>query len=490
MFGAVQLKIMTRVFVSIFLLVFSLLPLAKPATVGSAKKPNIVIIVADDLGWADVGYHSDRIPTPHLDRIAREGVELDHFYVFPMCSPTRAGLMTGRYPIRFGMARAVIPPWRHFGLDPSELMLPEALARVGYQRRGVFGKWHLGHNDTKWHPNSQGFTHFRGHYNGAIDYFDLTREGERDWHVNERASGEQGYSTDLIAGAASRFIAQHAKGAAPYFCYVPFNAPHSPFQAPEKYLKKFAHLAEAQAGGKNRNLRQKVAAMVSCMDDGIGQILRAIDDSSEADDTLVWFFSDNGGVSAIADNNLPLRGNKLDVWEGGVRVPAAIRWPGGGIVGGGKVSVPLSCIDVLPTLAKLTVGESSSGLGNKPFDGRDVLDVLQAKRRRLDRELYFYHGQAGEEREKIAIRTAKWKLIINGPNIAGGEWQTAKHERFLFRIDRDPNETTDLLLSHPEVADRLAGKLVAHRKLQPPGGVGVYNAGKKKFKAPADWVVR
>jgi arylsulfatase B len=194
-------------------------------------------------------------------------------------------------------------------------------------------------------------------------------------------------------------------------------------------------------------------------------------------------------VSAIADNNLPLRGNKLDVWEGGVRVPAAIRWPGGGIVGG-KVSVPLSCIDVLPTLAKLTVSESLSGLGNKPFDGRDVLDVLQAKRRQLDRELYFYHGQAGEEREKIAIRTAKWKLLINGPNIAGGEWQTAKHERFLFRIDRDPNETTDLLSRHPEVAGRLAGKLVAHRKLQPPGGVGVYNAGRKNFKAPADWVVR
>ena len=118
--------------------------MAKPATVGAAKKPNIVIIVADDLGWADVGYHSDRITTPHLDRIAREGVELDHFYVFPMCSPTRAGLMTGRYPIRFGMARAVIPPWRHFGLAPSEVTLPETLARVGYQHRGVFGKWHLG----------------------------------------------------------------------------------------------------------------------------------------------------------------------------------------------------------------------------------------------------------------------------------------------------------------------------------------------------------
>jgi len=481
---------MIRIFIHAILFALAGLPLAKLSTVVAAKQPNIVIIVADDLGWADVGFHSDRIPTPHLDRIAREGVELDHFYVFPMCSPTRAGLMSGRYPIRFGMARAVIPPWRNFGLDPSEVTLPEVLAKVGYEQRGVFGKWHLGHNNTKWHPNNQGFTHFHGHYNGAIDYFDLTREGERDWHVNETASGEQGYSTDLIAGAASRFIAKHAKGAAPYLCYVPFNAPHSPFQAPEKYLKKFAHLAEGTVKGKNANKRQKVAGMVSCMDEGIGQILRAIDDSGEGDDTLVWFFSDNGGVSAIADNNLPLRGNKLDVWEGGVRVAAAIRWPSGGIRGGKKVSVPLSCIDVLPTLAKLTAGESSTSLGNKPFDGRDVLDVLQAKRRQLDRELYFYHGQAGEDKEKIAIRTAEWKLIINGPNIASGEWKTAKHDRFLFRIDRDPSETTDLLSRHPEMAARLAKKLVSHRKLQPQDGVGVYNAGRKKFKAPKDWVVK
>ena len=466
------------------------LPLAKPSTVVAAKQPNIVIVVADDLGWADVGFHSDRIPTPHLDRIAREGVELAHFYVFPMCSPTRAGLMSGRYPIRFGMARAVIPPWRNFGLDPSELTLPEALAKVGYEQRGIFGKWHLGHNNTKWHPNNQGFTHFHGHYNGAIDYFDLTREGERDWHVNETASDAQGYATELIASAASRFIAKHAKGAAPYFCYVPFNAPHSPFQAPEKHLKKFAHLAEGTAKGKNVNKRQKVAGMVSCMDDGIGQILRAIDDSGEGDDTLVWYFSDNGGVSVIADNNLPLRGNKLDVWEGGVRVAAAIRWPRGGIRGGKKVSVPLSCIDVLPTLLKLTAGESSASLDNKPFDGLDVLDVLQAKRRQLDRELYFYHGQAGEDKEKIAMRTAEWKLLINGPNIASGEWKTAKHDRFLFRIDRDPNETTDLLSRYPEVADRLAKKLVSHRKLQPQDGVDVYNAGRKKFKAPKNWVVK
>ena len=481
---------MLRFFVHGLFFFGAALSMAELTIVAAAKKPNIVIIVADDLGWADVGFHSARIPTPHLDRIARKGVELDHFYVFPMCSPTRAGLMTGRYPIRFGMARAVITPWRHFGLDPGEFMLPEALAGAGYEHRGVFGKWHLGHSETKWHPNNRGFTHFHGHYNGAIDYFALTRESERDWHINEKASGELGYSTQLISDAASRFIVQHAGGDAPYFCYIPFNAPHSPFQAPKKYLKKFTHLAKRKVGGKNKNLRQKVAAMVSCMDDGIGQILRAIDDSGEADDTLVWFFSDNGGVSAITDNNLPLRGNKLDVWEGGVRVPAAVRWPGGGIRGGGKISVPLSCIDVMPTLTKLTTGESSADLGNKPFDGRDVLEVLRSKRRRLHRELFFYHGQAGEERERIAIRTAKWKLLIHGPNIGGGEWQSANHERFLFRIDRDPNETTNLLVEHPEMAEQLAAKLVAHRKLQPANSVKVFNAGRKQFKAPKNWVIR
>ena len=491
MLSAVQLiDFMIRILVFSFLLSSVALTLAKPCETATFKAPNIVIIVADDLGWADVGFHSDRIPTPHIDRIAREGVELDHFYVFPMCSPTRAGLMTGRYPIRFGMARAVIPPWRHFGLDPDEVTLPEVLAKAGYEHRGIFGKWHLGHNDRKWHPNRQGFTHFHGHYNGAIDYFDLTREGERDWHLNDTPSSDQGYSTHLIAGAAGQFILEHAKGDAPYLCYVPFNAPHSPFQAPQEYLKKFAHLAEGNARGKNKNLRQVVAAMVSCMDDGIGRILRAIDDSGEADDTIVWFFSDNGGVSAIADNNGSLRGNKLDVWDGGVRVAAAVRWPSGEIRGARKILAPLSCIDVMPTLCKLTARGASSDFGNKPFDGLDVLDVLQSKRERLDRELYFYNGQQGEQREKIAIRTPIWKLVVHGPNIATGEWQSAKHDRFLFRIDRDPNETTNLLTTHPGVAVRLAKKLIVHRRLQPKVSVGDYNTGRQMFIAPKDWIIR
>ena len=452
-------------------------------------KPNIVIILADDLGWADVSFHSDRIPTPNIDRIAEEGVELDRFYVFPMCSPTRAGLMTGRYPIRFGMARSVIPPWRNFGLDPDEITLPEALGKLGYTHRGIFGKWHLGHNHTKWHPNNQGFTHFHGHYNGAIDYFTLSRENERDWHLNKKSNQETGYSTDLIASAASNFILKHSKEEEPFFCYVPFNSPHSPFQAPEKYIKKFQHLAGLNSKGKNKSLRQVVAAMVSCMDDGIGKILKAIDTSGEADNTIVWFFSDNGGIGGLQRNNLPLRGNKLDVWEGGVRVAAAIRWPNGGVQGGLKISVPLSCIDVCPTLINVSGGDDVSS-GNKAFDGCDVLDILKGNFRNLNRELYFYHGQAGEAKEKIAIRTEKWKLVIHGPNINNGHWKTPKHECFLFRIDIDPNETTNLFTKHFQVAERLVSKLIAYRKLQPESSVDIYSRGREAFEAPKDWLIK
>ena len=452
-------------------------------------KPNIVIILADDLGWADVGFHSNRIPTPNIDRISEEGVELDRFYVFPMCSPTRAGLMTGRYPIRFGMARSVIPPWRNFGLDPDEITLPEGLGQLGYSHRGIFGKWHLGHNHPKWHPNNQGFTHFHGHYNGAIDYFTLSRENERDWHLNEKSNPETGYSTDLIASAASEFILNCAKEETPFLCYVPFNAPHSPFQAPEKYMKKFQHLAGQNVKGKNKSRRQVVAAMVSCMDDGIGKILNAIDSSGEADNTIVWFFSDNGGIKELPENNLPLRGNKLDVWEGGVRVAAAMRWPNGGVQDGLKISVPLSCVDVMPTLVNVA-GGGGVILGNKKFDGFDVLEVLQGKRKRLDRYLYFFHGQAGESKEKIAVRTAKWKLVIHGPNLKTGEWKTPKHECFLFRIDIDPNETTNLLKKNFLVAEQLAAKLIDYRRLQPESSVDIYSKGRKGFNAPKDWQVK
>lgn len=445
----------------------------KAASPKPKPKPNIVILLADDLGWADVGYHAKRFRTPRIDRLVREGVELDRFYVCPMCSPTRGALMTGRFPIRFGLSRAVIPPWRDYGLDTSETTLPQVLAKAGYEHRGIFGKWHLGHRRRQWHPLERGFTRFEGHYNGAIDYFDQTREGERDWHVDYEPSDAKGYATDLIADAACRFIREHAKDS-PFLCYVPFNAPHSPFQAPQKYLDLYSDI-------KNKRKRT-LGAMVTSLDDAIGRILDTIDDTKIRDNTLVWFFSDNGGIRAVPDNNLPLRGDKLSVFEGGVRVPAAIRWPAR-LEGGTRTTQPLACIDVLPTLMALAGIKTHGG---KPLDGRDMILEIQ-NRRQTDRELFFYHGQNGPKDEHAALITASWKLIVRGPDVSNGNWRTDSHRVFLFDISKDPNEATDVADKHPKVVERLAKRLVELRRTQPKTSVPTYGADRKGFRAPSKW---
>ena len=284
----------------LFLMLLGLSILSTQRDVQAANKPNIVILLADDLGWGDVGYHGSDIKTPNIDSIAQEGVALDRFYVCPMCSPTRAGFMTGRYPNRFGMMRAVIPPWRDYGLPTSEVTLPELLKTAGYNRRGIIGKWHLGHSKPDHHPLEHGFTYFYGHYNGAIDYFTHEREGETDWHRNHDTIHEEGYATDLLAADAAKFISDSPQDS-PYFLYVPFNAPHSPFQAKEEDLKKYP---------KRKGNKKTLAAMIDSLDQGVGKILNAIEERGDADNTFVIFFSDNGGVRNVADNK-PLRGAKL-----------------------------------------------------------------------------------------------------------------------------------------------------------------------------------
>jgi arylsulfatase B len=458
-----------------------------PANNPNQTLPNVVVILADDLGWADVSYHGGYIKTPQIDKLAKEGVELDRFYVCPMCSPTRAGLMTGRYPIRFGLARAVIPPWRDFGLDTAEVTLADVMGQAGYKHRGMFGKWHLGHSQRKWHPNERGFTEFLGHYNGAIDYFDLTREGERDWHHNYQPSDQTGYSTNLIAAGAAEFIRRSAKDG-PFFCYVPFNAPHSPFQAPQKYLDQYKHLAPKSSGKKkkgNKSIKQTLAAMVTCMDDGIGQVLTAIDDAGVRDNTIVWFFSDNGGIKSVKENNLPLRGDKLSVFEGGVRVPACIRWPAG-IKGGRKVTAPMANIDVLPTLMSIA-GKNQHG--GKPLDGLNVLPNITGETNQLDRDLFFYHGQSGNQSELYALTTPQWKLVVLGPNIIESDFKSDKHQRMLFAIHKDPFEKNNLADQHPDVVSQLGKRLVEFRKLQPQNSVPAYGGGRGDFKAPKAWKI-
>ncbi len=453
------------------LLVSALLASGAELFAAPAKRPNLVILVADDLGWNDVGYHGSDIRTPAIDRLAKSGVQLDRFYVCPICSPTRAGLLTGRYPHRFGLRDTVIPPWRKFGLNLSEQTLPEIFAKAGYKRRACIGKWHLGHYKRAYHPIERGFTHFYGHYNGAIDYFTHLREGERDWHRDFEPSADAGYSTELLGDEAVRFIKGSPEGE-PFLLYLPFNAPHGPLQAQRKYLDEYGY--DEKAGtfkkkgaakddygteGQGNRKRQTFAAMVTAMDTQIGRILDTLDSEGLAENSIVLFFSDNGATLKIGGSNKPLPGAKHSVHEGGVRVPAVIRWPAG-LHGSRKFDTLMGYIDVLPTLLGLA-GREKPG-GGKPLDGIDLSGVLRGKTKAPDRT--FYLGQK-------AVISQQWKLI----------------EGKLYRIDTDPTERKDVSAANPAVLSRLAKQLNAFEKLAGKVKVAPYGSGRENFRAPADW---
>ncbi|MCY4188184.1 MAG: sulfatase-like hydrolase/transferase [Bryobacterales bacterium] len=454
-----------------------------------------MILLADDLGWTDVTFHGGNIPTPNIDRIAAEGAELARYYVAPVCSPTRAGLLTGRYPIRYGAMRSVYPPWRDGGMDVSELTIADVLAEAGYRHRAVFGKWHLGHSDKQYHPLRRGFTEFYGHYNGAVDYFTHEREGEVDWHEGFEPSDDQGYATDLIADRAARFVRSHAAAAEPFLCYVPFGAPHSPFQAKQEHLPLYAGLPPARgffqglpgagpgtAAGARHESRKILGAMVHSLDQGVGKILDAIDQSGIAADTFVLFSSDNGGVAGIGENT-PLRGAKASVFEGGIRVAAAVRWPGR-IPLGRRIRAPLANIDILPTVMRMAGVERFHG---KPLDGLDILDVLTGRQQSLERDLFNYVGQSGARSEQVSYMTNDWKLVVVGPDVTDETADDALRKRFLFRISDDPSEERNLLGEHRELADSMYSKIKQFRALQPAGAVAPYRWGRGGFQAPPRW---
>ena len=473
------------------------------------RPPNVVLIVADDLGWRDVSFNGGDIATPNIDRIAAEGVKLDRFYVAPICSPTRAGLMTGRHPIRYGMMRGVVMDYHDYGLDPEATLIPQVLAEAGYEQRGLVGKWHLGLSRREYHPLERGFTRFVGHLGWGFDYFTHDRYGEVDWFHDDESVDEPGYSTDLISEHAVRFVREHAGADAPFLLMVPYNAPHSPFQAKEEDLPLYADLEpvpiEAVVGagvppekyewfgmgrarledveGRLRN-RRIAGAMVHAMDVGIGRILDALDEAGVADDTLVWFFSDNGGDTGIGENR-PFRGSKGNVFEGGIRVAAAARWPAGGVSGGRSISAPLNYLDVMPTLMEAA---GASDRFDLELDGLDALPALQGSEIGGDRDFYSYCGQLSNEREQLMAMEGDWKLIVIGPEPLDrtvlGESQT-----MLFHLGDDPGEQKDVSAEHPEIAERLMEKALAFRALQPDEHVPIFQEGREGFVAPKRWQV-
>ena len=439
----------------------------------TTQKPNIIIILADDLGWADVGYHGGKISTPNIDRLAREGVRLENFHVCPLCSPTRAGLMTGRWPIRCGMGESVITPWRKYGLPTDERTLADLVAKAGYERRGIIGKWHLGHYRKEFLPLNRGFTYFYGHYNGAFDYFTHKRERQLDWHRNFETCRDEGYSTDLIGREAAKFIEGSPRDK-PFFLYVSFNAPHLPLQAKEQDIARYSHIDNEE--------KRIYAAMVDSMDQAIGRILQAVDAGGITENTFVLFFSDNGGTSY--GDNKPWRGGKGTVYEGGVRVPAVVWWPAG-ISGGRRVDAMMGYIDVYPTIKRITNVDDPDP---NPLDGRDMLDVIRGRTKAPKRDWFSYIAQGSPD--KIAICHGQWKLVVLGASVLDmtleqalrADDSKARPSVELFNLHRDPTESTNLVAEHPEIVSQLLERLKI-------SCVPDFQDGRKGFKAPKDWVI-
>jgi arylsulfatase A-like enzyme len=406
------------------------------APAAAPLRPHIVHIVADDLGWGDVGYHGavTDLKTPNIDKLAASGVRLEQFYVQPLCTPTRAALLTGRYPFRYGLQSFVIPVSLDYGLPTDERTLPQVLKAAGY-RTAIIGKWHLGHAERKYWPMERGFDSQYGFLGDQIDYFKHEVNGAPDWHRNEQPLREEGYATTLIGQEAVRLIEQHDPNT-PLYLYLAFNAPHSPYMAPKEYLDRFASIADVH--------RRTYVAMISALDDEVGHVLDALDRKQLRDRTLVVFHSDNGGVvdpktageqpieKAIASNG-PFREGKGTIYEGGTRVVAMASWPGR-IAPGGTVDQPIHAVDLFPTFVALAGGSGGAGAG-KPLDGSDVWATISRGEPSPRTEVVY-----NIEPAVGGVRQGNWKLVWHAQLPA---------KRELFDLAADPYEKKNLASENP-----------------------------------------
>jgi arylsulfatase B len=418
-------------------------------------KPNVVILLADDLGWADVGYHGGPIATPNIDSLARDGVRLERFYSAPICSPTRAALVTGRDPLKLGLAYDQIHPWYNAGLAPDTYTLADAFRNAGYQT-GIVGKWHLGHTQEHQLPKAQGFDHFWGHLHTNTDFYTHRREGGHDLQRNGRSVFEPDqYLTHLEGREAVRFIRERDRSR-PFLLYVPFTAPHSPMQAPKATIEKYASLPK-------KHFRRVYAAMVDEMDQAIGEILAALEAENVAEQTIVLFFSDNGGFIPFGADNSPLKGMKGQTFEGGIRVPAALRWPAG-LEAGAEVNQVVTAMDVLPTLA------AAAGVPLEPVAPLDGLDMWTAVAKGVDvkrsQPIFFASEIPIPGLIHLCAIDGPWKLV---QIVREGQTETRVNS-FLYAIEKDPNEERDLAASHPEEVKRLASSIRSWRSQHPMAG--------------------
>ncbi|MEX2261948.1 MAG: sulfatase [Bryobacteraceae bacterium] len=388
------------------------------------QKPNVVVFLTDDMGYADTGpFGAKDIRTPHIDRLAREGVRLTNSYSNgPVCTPTRAGLMTGRYQQRVGLEWALVPADKGKGLPESETTIARMLKGNGYAT-AIFGKWHLG-GEPEFNPRVHGFDKFFGITGGNTDmYSHENRFGTHDlWEDTEKV-GKTGYLTEMLADRAVEWIGEHSRE--PFFLYVPFNAVHWPFQA---------------AGRPNdvRNPQtwydgtrpKDYAPMLEAMDAAVGRVLAALDKHGLAQNTLVIFTNDNGG-ERLSDNR-PLFHHKATLWEGGIRVPSIVRFPGR--LPAGKVSNQVTM--TMDFAASILAATGVEAPADRKLDGVNVLPVLSGKQAPVERTL-FWRIDRGDRKQK-AVRQGNWKYLRDGAI------------EMLFDLDRDVSERADISFRHPE----------------------------------------
>jgi arylsulfatase A-like enzyme len=409
------------------------------------RLPNILLLVADDLGWADVGYHDAEIETPHIDRLAREGVRLEQHYVTPLCSSTRAAMLSGRYPSRYGLLGATNYQVFPFG----SVTLASALKSRGYTT-GITGKWHLG-SQPQTGPLQFGFDRSHGSLAGGVDqYTHFYKDGpyKRTWHRNDQYADETGHATDLFARQAIRWI--KADREQPFFIYVAFTAVHVPLQEPRRWLKVYD-------GKIDEPSRKLYAACATHMDHAIGEIVATVEEVGERENTLILFLSDNGGSfpwtktgqyggghlpCPVLGNNQPLRGGKAQVYEGGIRVPAVVNWPA--VLKPAIVDHPLHVVDWFPTLAQLTGFELDD---SSKLDGTNVWPLVTGSLDNPGPRTFYW-----KLKNASAVRRGDWKLVV-----------PANEPAELYNLADDPEEKEDLARQNPQRVAELQKRLAALR---------------------------
>ena len=423
------------------------------------KRPNIIIICADDLGYGDLSSYGSEIPTPNIDRIGKEGIRFTDFYdAAPVCTPSRYSLLTGSYPQRsmHGLTQVIMPGSTGY-LDKSETTIAEYLKTANYTT-AIMGKWHLGSENKNSSPTDHGFDVFCGFKGGAVDYYYHAYGKEKlDWYVDNKLSAENGYSTDLLTKHAIAFIDKAKRDQTPFFLYFPYNAPHygktdtdsitegvtvavseakasgatviNSLQAPKEYVEKFSNIPN--------KYRQVYAAMVSSLDDNIGMLLNKLEKDGLLESTMIWFISDNGGYSQTQKkhaNNGVLRGEKASLYDGGIRVPAMVWWKNK-IKSNQVISTPVCNADLLPTICSILKIKKPVP---STVDGKDISGLL-FKNKSSRRDLYWKYNK------QFAIRSGKWKLV-NGSE--------------LYDIEKDMSEKINLASTHPDIVKSLNKKFM------------------------------